>query len=126
MIPNQTLNTTSVCYKDFISAIFVSELIKLNSSSLNETKNTSNIKINEEIETNNQKEPINSLRKKDITLALELAKKALTKDPNYVDYDFRKEQLWGEKLQTSTEILLQNDQLKSDVTLAKSKINSSS
>ena len=68
MIPNQTLNTTSVCYKDFISAIFVSELIKLNSSSLNETKNTSNIKINEEIETNNQKEPINYLRKKDITI----------------------------------------------------------
>ena len=66
------------------------------------------------------------LRIKDITLALELAKKALTKDPNYVDYDFRKEQLWGEKLQNSTEILLQNDQLKSDVTLAKSKINSSS
>ncbi len=66
------------------------------------------------------------LRKKDITLALELAKKALTKDPNYVDYDFRKEQLWGEKLQNSTEILLQNDQLQSDVTLAKSKINASS
>ena len=66
------------------------------------------------------------LRKKDITLALELAKKALTKDPNYVDYDFRKEQLWGEKLQNSTEILLQNDQLQTDVTLAKSKINASS
>jgi len=66
------------------------------------------------------------LRKKDITLALELAKKALTKDPNYVDYDFRKEQLWGEKLQNSTEILLQNDQLQTDVILAKSKINKSS
>ena len=66
------------------------------------------------------------LRKKDITLALELAKKALTKDPNYVDYDFRKEQLWGEKLQNSTEILLQNDQLQTDVRLAKSKINASS
>ena len=66
------------------------------------------------------------LRIKDITLALELAKKALTKDPNYVDYDFRKEQLWGEKLQNSTEILLQNDQLQTDVTLAKSKINASS
>jgi len=63
---------------------------------------------------------------KDITLALELAKKALNKDPNYVDYDYRKEQLWGENLQTSTEILLQNDQLQTDVILAKSKINSSS
>ena len=65
------------------------------------------------------------LRIKDINLALELAKKALTKNPNYVDYDYRKEQLWGEKLQTSTEILLQNDQLQSEVILAKSKINAS-
>ena len=63
---------------------------------------------------------------KDIKLALKLAKKALTKDPNYVDYDYRKEQLWGEKLQTSTEMLLTNDQLKKDVILAKSKINQSS
>ena len=65
------------------------------------------------------------LRIKDIKLAIELAKKALMKDPNYVDYDFRKEQLWGEKLQNSTEILLQNDQLQTDVKLAKSKINGS-
>ena len=66
------------------------------------------------------------LRIKDIKSALKLAKKALTKDPNYVDYAFRKEQLWGEKLQKSTEILLQNDQLQTDVILAKSKINASS
>ena len=66
------------------------------------------------------------LRKKDIKLALKLAKKALNKDPNYVSYDYRKEQLWGEKLQTSTEILLQDDQIQVDVTLAKSKINASS
>jgi len=66
------------------------------------------------------------LRVKDIELALQLAKKALIKDPKYVDYDYRKEQLWGEKLQTSTEILLQNDQLQTDVILAKSKINVSS
>ena len=66
------------------------------------------------------------LRTKDIKLALQLAKKALTKDPNYVNYNYRKEQLWGKKLQTSTEILLQNDQLQSDVILAKSKINTSS
>ena len=67
-----------------------------------------------------------SLRIKDIKLALQLAKKALNKDPKYVNYDYRKEQLWGEKLQTSTEILLQNDQLQTDVILAKSKINTSS
>ena len=66
------------------------------------------------------------LRIKDIKLALELAKKALDKNPNYVNYNYRKEQLWGEKLQTSTEILLQNKQLQKDVILAKSKINASS
>ena len=66
------------------------------------------------------------LRIKDIKLAIELAKKALAKNPNYVNYDYRKEQLWGEKLQKSTEILFQNDELKEDVILAKSKINISS
>ena len=65
-------------------------------------------------------------RIKNINLAIQLAKKALAKDPNYVNYDYRKEQLWGEKLQTSTEILLQNEKLKQDVILAKSKINVSS
>ena len=67
-----------------------------------------------------------SLRIKDINLALQLAKKSLIKDPNYVNYEYRKEQLWGEKLQNSTEILLQNNQLRTDVILAKSKINTSS
>ena len=67
-----------------------------------------------------------SLRSKDIKLALQLAKKALTKDPNYVSFDYRNEQLWGEKLQAATENLLQNDQLQTDVILAKSKINTSS
>jgi len=66
------------------------------------------------------------LRIKNIELALQLAKKALNKNPSYVDYDYRKEQLWGEKLQTSTEILLKDDQLQRDVILAKSKINASS
>ena len=66
------------------------------------------------------------LRTKDIELALQLAKKALTKDPNYVNYDYRKEQLWGEKLQISTEILFENDELQTDIILAKSKINTSS
>ena len=65
-------------------------------------------------------------RIKDNNLALQLAKKALAKDPNYVNYDYRKEQLWGEKLQLSTEILLKNEKLQQDVILAKSKINTSS
>ena len=67
-----------------------------------------------------------SLRIQDIKLAIQLTKKALIKDPNYVNYDYRKEQLWGEKLQTATEILLQNSQLQKDVISAKSKINASS
>jgi len=62
------------------------------------------------------------VRINDPKLAIQLAKKALAKDPNYVNYDYRKEQLWGEKLQASTEILFQNEQLKEDVLLAKSKI----
>ena len=66
------------------------------------------------------------LRIKNIKLAIELAKKALAKDPNYVSYEYRKEQLWGDKLQKSAEILLQNEQLQTDVILAKSKINISS
>ena len=66
------------------------------------------------------------LRNKDIKLALQLAKQSLNKNPNYVDYEYRKEQLWGEKLQNSTETLLKNDQLQTDVILAKSKINASS
>ena len=65
------------------------------------------------------------LRTRDIELALQLAKKALSKDPNYVSYDYREEQLWGEKLQISTEILLQNENLQTDVILAKSKIKAS-
>jgi len=62
------------------------------------------------------------IRINDTKLAIQLAKKALAKDPKYVNYDYRKEQLWGEKLQASTEILLKNEQLKKDVILAKSKI----
>ncbi len=66
------------------------------------------------------------VRINDLKLAIQLAKKALAKDPKYVNYDYRKEQLWGEKLQASTEILLQNEQLTTDVEIAKSKIFKSS
>ena len=62
------------------------------------------------------------IRNNNTKLAIQLAKKALAKDPKYVNYNFRKEQLWGEKLQASTEILLQNEELKEDVILAKTKI----
>ena len=82
------------------------------------------------ISIENNAEPLlalaSCLSMKDIKLALKLAKQALNKNPNYVNYEYRKEQLWGEKLQDSTENLLKNDQLQTDVILAKSKINASS
>tara|TARA_A100001388_G_scaffold121869_1_gene89965 strand:- start:38 stop:901 length:864 start_codon:yes stop_codon:yes gene_type:complete len=86
--------------------------------------------FNEAILIQENAEPLlglaSAIRIKDIKLAIQIAKKALDKDPKYVNYDYRKEQLWGEKLQASTEILLQNEQLKKDVIVAKSKINISS
>ena len=66
------------------------------------------------------------LRLKNIDLALALAKKALTKNPSYVDFDYRKEQLWGEKIQNSTEKLFKNNQLQKEIKFAKSKINKTS
>ena len=65
------------------------------------------------------------LRMRDLKSALQLTKKALNKDPKYVSYDYRKEQLLGDKLQASTEILLKNNQLQADVILAKAKIKES-
>ena len=64
-----------------------------------------------------------SLKYQNYKKSIYLAKKALIKDPNYVSYNYRKEQLWGEKLQNSTEDLFQSDQLKEEVKLAKTKIN---
>ncbi len=63
------------------------------------------------------------LRTQNINEAILLAKKALLKEPNYVEYDYRKEQLWGEKLQNSTEELFKNAALEKEIILAKTKIN---
>ena len=63
------------------------------------------------------------LRTRDINEAIFLAKKALNKEPNYVEYVYRKEQLWGEKLQYSTEQLFESNQLKKEILFAKTKIN---
>ena len=63
------------------------------------------------------------LRIENINEAIPLAKKALKKDPNYVDYNYRKEQLWGEKLQRSTELLFKNNKLTKEILFAKTKIN---
>ena len=62
------------------------------------------------------------LQNKDMNKAIIFAKKALNKEPNYVDINYRKEQLWGEKLQISTEKLFENPQLKKEVLFAKTKI----
>ena len=66
------------------------------------------------------------LENKKYPISSSTRKKALTKNPKYVNYEYRKEQLWGENLQTSTEILLKNDELQADIILAKTKINASS
>jgi len=62
------------------------------------------------------------LRNKDIDKAIVFAKKALSKEPNYVDFNYRKEQLWGEKIQNSTEKLFENPLLKKEIFFAKTKI----
>ena len=62
------------------------------------------------------------LQNKDINKAIIFARKALNKEPNYVDSNYRKEQLWGEKLQISTEKLFENPQLKKEILFAKTKI----
>ena len=48
-----------------------------------------------------------------------LAKQALMKNPNYVTYEYREEQLWGIKLQNETENLFKLKELKDDIALAK-------
>ncbi len=54
--------------------------------------------------------------------AISLAKKALKKEPKYVQDKYRKEQLWGEKLQIATRELFQNTQLIKEIDLAKAKL----
>ena len=61
------------------------------------------------------------LRMKDIKFSPN-SQKALNKDPNYVDYNYRKKQLWGEKLQFSTEKLLENSQLQTEIILQSLKL----
>ena len=47
-----------------------------------------------------------------------LVKEALQKNPNYVSFEFREEQLWGEKLQKATEELFKLEELKKDISIA--------
>ncbi len=62
------------------------------------------------------------LKNRDIDKAIVFTKKALNKEPNYVDFNYRKEQLWGEKLQISTEKLFENPELKKEILFAQTKI----
>ena len=48
-----------------------------------------------------------------------LAKKALSKDPNYVDNQYRKDQLWGQKIQKETNKLFSSKELRQDIAIAK-------
>ena len=50
--------------------------------------------------------------------ALLLTKKALRKNPNYVSFEFRKEQLWGNRIQEATNKLFEFDELKQDIEIA--------
>ena len=88
--------------------------------------NLSIISFKKAIELEENAEPLlalaSCLKKKDINKAIILSKKALNKDPNYVDFNYRKEQLWGEKLQISTEKLFENPQIKKEILVAKTKI----
>ena len=88
--------------------------------------NLSIISFKKAIELEENAEPLLALASclinKDINKAIVLAKKALNKNPNYVDFNYRKEQLWGEKLQLSTEKLMENPKLKKEVLFAKMKI----
>ena len=47
--------------------------------------------------------------------SLDLAKRALAGNPNYVLNSYQKEQLWGSRLRQDTSVLLENASLKSDV-----------
>ena len=75
------------------------------------------------IEIENNAEPLLalavSIQDDDFTESILLAKKALSKNPNYVDNEYRKEQLWGQKLQKQTNKLFASRELKQDIAIAK-------
>lgn len=59
------------------------------------------------------------IQDKNFKKSILLAKKALSKNPNYVDYQFREEQLWGQKIQIQTTKLFSSKELKQDIATAK-------
>jgi len=59
-----------------------------------------------------------SLKDRNQKRSIVLVKEALQKNPNYVSFKFREEQLWGEKLQKATEELFKIEELKKDISIA--------
>jgi len=53
--------------------------------------------------------------------AIELAKNALTSNPQYVSKDYQAKQLWGKKLQKSAQLLFKMEEMKKAVKEAKEK-----
>jgi len=75
------------------------------------------------IEIENNAEPLLALavciQNENFKEAIILAKEALSKNPNYVDDEYRKEQLWGQKIQQQTTKLFSSKELKQDIATAK-------
>ena len=59
-----------------------------------------------------------SLKNTDKKKSILLVREALQKNPNYVSFKFREEQLWGEKLQSATEELFKLKELEKDISIA--------
>jgi tetratricopeptide (TPR) repeat protein len=59
----------------------------------------------------------------DRTEAIELAGRALDADPNYVLESFQKDQLWGPKLRSATQVLLADPALRASVERANANAN---
>ena len=59
-----------------------------------------------------------SLKNTDKKKSILLVREALQKNPNYASFEFREEQLWGEKLQRATEELFKLEELKKDISIA--------
>ena len=59
-----------------------------------------------------------SLKNTDKERSILLVKEALRKNPNYVSFTYRDEQLWGKKLQQATEELFKIEELKEDISIA--------
>ena len=63
-----------------------------------------------------------TLQNKDQKKSILLAKEALKLNPSFVSFEYRKEQLWGDKLQKATQKLFKSQDLKMDIDLAREYI----